>query len=93
MKIKIGSLVYDSEEQPIMVVLSEQDKGNIAQMRLGIDAYLSMPSNQNWTDTEIATWMETDNITRGVDSHTHIPDSVIDHNEAHDTRPSDEDTL
>lgn len=32
MKVKIDDVLYDSDDQPIMVVLSSQEKGNIADM-------------------------------------------------------------
>ena len=32
MKVKIGVKVYDSKDQPIMIILSEKDKDNIINM-------------------------------------------------------------
>lgn len=32
MKIKIGDQYYDTEDQPVMLVLSDSDKENIAKM-------------------------------------------------------------
>lgn len=32
MKVKIGADVYDAEETPIMLILTDQDKENIAKM-------------------------------------------------------------
>lgn len=32
MKVKVGNKIYTSKEQPIMVILSDDDKSNIAAM-------------------------------------------------------------
>ena len=32
MKVKVGCCIYDGEEQPVMVILSKEDKENIANM-------------------------------------------------------------
>lgn len=32
MKVKIGNKIYDPEIEPIMIILSDQDKKNIADM-------------------------------------------------------------
>jgi hypothetical protein len=43
MKIKIGDKIYDSENEPIMVILSEQDKKNIKNMLPEATKYCSYP--------------------------------------------------
>jgi hypothetical protein len=32
MKVKIGNTIYDAEEEPIMIILDEDDKINISKM-------------------------------------------------------------
>jgi hypothetical protein len=43
MKVKIGDTVYDSEKQPIMVILSNDDKKNIENMLPEATKYCSFP--------------------------------------------------
>lgn len=43
MKVKIGDTIYDSETEPIMVILSESDKQNIANMLPEATKYCSYP--------------------------------------------------
>jgi len=45
MKVKIGTKVYDSEKEPIMVVLSDDDKNNITQMLPDATKYCSFPND------------------------------------------------
>lgn len=49
MKVKVKTKVYDSEEEPIMIVLSEDDKENIRNMLPEETRYCSFPNtiNQN----------------------------------------------
>lgn len=44
MKVKIGDTLYDSTKEPIMLILSPQDKQNIANMAEGADCFCSYPS-------------------------------------------------
>lgn len=54
MKVKIKNKIYDSTEEPIMVLLSEDDKKRIARMPQNIDAYCMHPGDipvehiKNW---------------------------------------------
>lgn len=43
MKVKIGEKVYDSNEEPILVILSEDDKENIRNMSPKATKYCSFP--------------------------------------------------
>ena len=43
MKVKIGEKIYDSEKEPIMVILSESDKENISNMLPEATKYCSFP--------------------------------------------------
>ena len=43
MKVKIGDIIYDSEDQPIMLILGEDDKYNIETMREGESKYVCLP--------------------------------------------------
>lgn len=49
MKVKIGNKIYNSEDEPIMVILSEKDKENIKNMAPYCTKYCSFP---NPTDRE-----------------------------------------
>ena len=60
MKVFINDKVYDSEEQPILLLLSEADKKNIANMG-DRTKYCSYPDFPKWTDKNyepIKKWME-----------------------------------
>jgi len=55
MKVKVGDKVYDSNDTPIMVILSDEDKDNISNMAPEGTKYCSFPDH---IDTEwIAKWM------------------------------------
>jgi hypothetical protein len=45
MKVKIGNRVYDSNEEPIMLLLSEEDKSNISLMSPVHFKYCSAPGH------------------------------------------------
>ena len=55
MKVKIGDTIYNSELQPIMIILSESDKSNIAAMHEDKFKYVSYPNE--WTTEEITEWV------------------------------------
>lgn len=46
MKIKIGNIIYDAEEEPIMIILSKADKKNIAEMPANYQRYISYPEGK-----------------------------------------------
>ena len=43
MKVKIGDTIYDAQDQPIMVILNDQDKKNITEMPAGSYKYCGYP--------------------------------------------------
>ena len=45
MKVKIGNTVYDSNVEPIMIVLSDIEKNNISQMLEECHKYCSAPDS------------------------------------------------
>lgn len=45
MKVKIGNNIFNSEDQPIMVILSEEDKNNIKNMANDATKYCSYPDD------------------------------------------------
>lgn len=45
MKVKIGKYIFNSEDQPIMVILSEEDKNNIKNMADNATKYCSYPDD------------------------------------------------
>jgi len=47
MKVKIGKTIYDSEETPIMVILSQEDKDNILNMHPEMFKYCSFPEDED----------------------------------------------
>lgn len=47
MKVKIGNRVYDSNIEPIMIVLSDSDKDNIKNMHKDATKYCSYPESIN----------------------------------------------
>lgn len=57
MQVKIGDKMFDSKEQPIMVVLSEADKRNIMNMNDDAKKYASFPENFG-TPEEMRAWMK-----------------------------------
>ena len=55
MKVKIGDMVIDGENEPVMVILSAEDKKNIANMLPTNMRYCSFPSGRD--PDEIRKWM------------------------------------
>lgn len=56
MKVKIGNKTFDSEQEPIMLILEIKDKANIAHMEPNQVKYCSYPSNIS--PEEISKWMD-----------------------------------
>lgn len=56
MKVKIGDKIYDSSKEPIMVILTEQDKKNIKRMCPKCTQYCVYPQNK-MTEKEAISWM------------------------------------
>lgn len=57
MKIKIGNKVYESKNQPIMVILTDQDKINIACMEETDFNYCQFNPDKS-TPEQIDEWMK-----------------------------------
>lgn len=58
MKIKVGKKIYDGETEPVMVILSDNDKNNIANMLPECKRYCSYPDGWFGTDEDAYSWME-----------------------------------
>lgn len=69
MKVKIGDLLVDSKDEPVMVVLSEQDKKNIANMRPTCTKYFAGPDTM--PEREIDEFMDTAEATT-VENHVDL---------------------
>jgi hypothetical protein len=64
MKVKIGNKIYNSDDRPIMVILSEAEKQQIADMRPRESKYCVFPGSREWTKDNhkaIVEWMKTEN--------------------------------
>jgi hypothetical protein len=57
MKVKVGDKIYDGANEPIMIILSDTDKSNIANMLPKATKYLSYPDSMSVEDA--TTFMET----------------------------------
>lgn len=47
MKVKVGDHVYDSDNEPVMVILSVKDKENIANMLPNATKYCAHPASMD----------------------------------------------
>lgn len=56
MKVKVGDKIYDGEKEPVMVILTKQDKENIKNMHPANFRYCMYPDT--WTEKEIKKWMK-----------------------------------
>lgn len=59
MKVKIFDKIYDANEQPIMIILTEQDKKNIANMHPDATKYACFPDT-GFEKEFIERWMKTE---------------------------------
>jgi hypothetical protein len=60
MKVKIGNKIYDSEDEPIMVILTDKEKDQISRMPKNAMKFCSYPNNDEFTATDfrrIQKWM------------------------------------
>lgn len=56
MRVKVGDTIYNAKDEPVMVILSEMDKQNIANMLPEATKYCGYPEG---TDRGfIAEWMD-----------------------------------
>ena len=59
MKIKVGHKIYDGEVEPVMAILTDQDKENIKNMHPGCMSYCVYPEIEPWTDPNaVEVWMK-----------------------------------
>jgi hypothetical protein len=58
MKVKVGNKIYDGEVQPVMVILSEEDKKNIKHMKKNFRKYCSFPKGMDRKTIEM--WVDED---------------------------------
>jgi hypothetical protein len=45
MKVKIGDKIYDASEEPILLILTQEDKKNIENMTPDTTKYCAFPDN------------------------------------------------
>ena len=57
MKVKVGNKIYDGEAEPVMVILTDSDKANIAHMLPECTKYAAFPDDLGWSDEEMYEWM------------------------------------
>lgn len=63
MKVKIGDKIYDGEKEPVMVILSQDEREQIANMRPETTKYCIYPSDEYWIENDferIKSWMNLD---------------------------------
>jgi len=58
MKVKVGGRTYDANVEPVMIILTPQDKANIAAMTPKATKYCAYPHNGKWGKRAIELWME-----------------------------------
>lgn len=61
MKVKIRNTIYDSQKEPIMVILTPTDKKNIANMLPDCTKYCAYPDTHEWTTYDgqtVKQWMD-----------------------------------
>lgn len=56
MKVKVGNKIYDGENEPVMVILSDKDKENIKRMPSDKTKYCSFPEKSDIG--KIEEWMK-----------------------------------
>ena len=56
MKVQIGNSIYDADREPIMIILTDQDKKNIANMDKCCSKYVVFPDD--FDKQEIKKWAE-----------------------------------
>ncbi len=62
MKVKIGEITIDAEDQPVMIILSDRDKINIASMPPDKARYCGYPLDR-YSEKEIEEFMKIDGET------------------------------
>ena len=64
MKVKVGDKIYDGEKEPVMVILTDDDKENIANMAPEAHKYCAYPNDDCWIKNDykaIREWMKKEN--------------------------------
>ena len=56
MKVKIGNMIYNTKDEPIMIILTTADKANISKMSSFCEKYCVYPDWMNKLD--IRKWMK-----------------------------------
>jgi len=57
MQVRIGDKIYDADQQPIMLVLSDLDRQQIAAMPAGLHCFCAFPADK-FNQEDIQRWME-----------------------------------
>lgn len=52
MKVKIGNKIYNSSEEPILLILDEEDKRNLERMDQGAIKFLSFPKEMDLNEAK-----------------------------------------
>jgi hypothetical protein len=52
MKVKIGDKIYDSREEPILLILNEEDKRNLERMDTEATKFLSFPDKMDLNEAK-----------------------------------------
>jgi hypothetical protein len=60
MKVKVGNNIYDASEEPIMIILTDQDKENIFNMSPMCNKYAAAPDTMD--EKSFDKWMNADEI-------------------------------
>jgi hypothetical protein len=55
MKVKVGDRIYDSSKEPVMVILTPEDKAKIAAMDSEATKYVSFPDSMK--EKAVKKWM------------------------------------
>ena len=58
MKVKVGNMIYDGDTRPVMVILTREDKENIASMGPGDFKYCTYPKDSTWDEKKARAWMD-----------------------------------
>lgn len=60
MMVKVGDIIYDAEEEPIMIIMTDEDKDNISNMAPDAHKYCVYPDGID--EDEIKAWMDTTDL-------------------------------
>lgn len=61
MKVKVGNKIYDGEKEPVMIIINDGEKQQIADMHPDCTKYCVYPAEEHWTKNDyknIKKWME-----------------------------------